>query len=80
MSEYIPIQDAKRDCTIDGDCFAKDKYGRCKILLATPIDKCSFQKSKEEYAQGIKLYGNGRDYASRRSLKDYEAYRKKKGL
>lgn len=80
MNDFIPIQDAKKDCEIEGDCFARDKFGRCKILIATPIGQCSFQKSREEYAEGIKLYGNGKDYASRRSLKDYEAYRKKRGL
>ena len=80
MSEFLPIQELKKDCFMDGECFAKDKFGRCKILLDTPLENCSFQKTKEEYAEGIRIYGNGKEYAKKRALKDYDDYRKEKGL
>ena len=50
-------------CYLDKTCFAQDEHHNCKILTDTWMNRCCFYKTPEEYAEGLKKYGDGRDYA-----------------
>jgi len=44
-------------CLVEGECFARYPSGKCSILNDAPREKCSFQKTLDEYYRGLAKYG-----------------------